>query len=96
MYQAVVDLAKRFVLEKNLVTVPADEGFCATWTPAFMWATIPFGSTEAPRPFEESNRGLWLITPVDPASPPEIQEQKLQGHNRWNARAISLHEGYPG
>lgn len=96
MYQQEVDLAKAFVLEKDLVTVPQDEGFWATWTPPFMWATIPYGFTCSPRPFEKDNKGFWQITPADPDTPPEMQEQKLQGHNRWNARAIALHEGYPG
>jgi uncharacterized protein (DUF885 family) len=96
MYQREVDLAKAFVLEKDLVTVPEDEGFSVIWTPPFMWATIPYGSTHPPRPFEAGNEGFWKITPADPEASPEAQEQRLQGHNRWNARAIALHEGYPG
>ena len=96
MYQQEVDLAQAFVLEKDLVTVPEDEGFWVTWTPPFMWATVPFGWTHAPRPFEKDNKGFWRITPADPNTPPEVQEQKLQGHNRCNARAVALHEGYPG
>jgi uncharacterized protein (DUF885 family) len=96
MYQKEVDLARAFVMEKDLVTVPDDDGFWVTQSPSFVWATIPFGSTHPPRPFEDENAGYWEITPPDPDASPDIREQKLQGHNRWNARAIALHEGYPG
>ena len=96
MYQEEVDLAEAFVLERDLVTVPQDEGFWLEWQPEFMWAIIPFGTSNSPRVFEKSNKGFWRITPPDPNTPPEVQEQKLQGHNRWWARAVALHEGCPG
>lgn len=96
MYQEEVDLARSFVLEHQLVTMPEENGFVVSLSPKFVWATIPFGSTHPPRPFEDDNTGFWEITPPDPTAPPGLQEQKLQGHNRWNARAIALHEAYPG
>lgn len=96
MYQEEVDLARAFVIEEDLVTMPDEDGFIVTRSPEFVWATIPFGSTHPPRPFEADNTGYWEITPPDPQASDEAQEQRLQGHNRWNAKAIALHEAYPG
>ena len=96
MYTQEVALSKAFIIDKDLVTVPKDEGFWVSWVPPFMWATLPFHASYPPRPFEKDNKGFWRITPPDPNTSPEEQEQKLRGHNRWNARALAMHEGYPG
>jgi len=96
MYQDEVTGSRQFIEERDLVTIPDEEGFWVEWVPPFMWATLPFHASYPPRPFEEDDRGFWRITPPDPAASPEEQEQKLQGHNRWNARALAMHEGYPG
>lgn len=96
MYQEEVTRSRQFIEERDLVTIPDEEGFWVEWVPPFMWATLPFHASYPPRPFEDDDRGFWRITPPDPNASPGEQEQKLQGHNRWNARALAMHEGYPG
>jgi uncharacterized protein (DUF885 family) len=48
-----------------------------------------------PAAFEEPQRGLFWVTPIDKSNPTAAREQ-LAGHSRAAIEVRTLHEGYPG
>ena len=58
------------------------------WTSASMWTPGPFES----RPL----RAFYYITDVDPAWPPERQDEHLRDFNYGALWSISIHEVFPG
>jgi uncharacterized protein (DUF885 family) len=97
-YRREIARTRSFVEERRLVSIPTvpDERFDVTKTPPFVRSTIPFGFVSMAPVFSASGRSVWHITLPAPDASPEQQRQTLQGHNRWNTRAITFHEGYPG
>jgi uncharacterized protein (DUF885 family) len=58
------------------------------WTAASMWTPGPFESKPV--------RAFYYITDVDPAWPPERQDEHLRDFNYGALWAISIHEVFPG
>ena len=58
------------------------------WTSASMWTPGPFESKPV--------RAFYYITDVDPAWPPERQDEHLRDFNYGALWAISIHEVFPG
>jgi uncharacterized protein (DUF885 family) len=96
VYEKEMDRARRFVEERDLVTIPPGETLTIVDTPVFERSIIPYAAYLPPGPFEDKQEGLFYVTPVDPKAAPEAREDQLQGHN-YSALAITaLHEAYPG
>jgi len=95
-YKAEMERAKRFVLEKDLASIPEGEMLSIVETPPFERPTIPYAAYVEPAPFEERQEGFFWVTPVDKNAPPEKQKEQLQGHNKYGVALTALHEAYPG
>ncbi|MEW6724559.1 MAG: DUF885 domain-containing protein [Bacillota bacterium] len=95
-YRQELARVKQFVIDQGIVDIPANEKLVIEATPAFQRAVIPYAAYMQPAPFEKDQTGHFWVTPVDPNSPPEEQEQKLQGHSCYKIPVTTLHEGYPG
>jgi uncharacterized protein (DUF885 family) len=95
-YEQAMDAARRYVIEHDIVTIPPDETLRIVETPPYMRPIIPYAAYMPPGILEEVQEGIFLVTPVDPESPPEQQEQKLKGHNYAKLPVVALHEAYPG
>lgn len=95
-YEREMDRARHFVIEKDLVTIPHDEVLRIVDTPVFERPIIPYAAYLPPGPFESVQEGLFYVTPVDRAAPPESREDQLQGHNFSSLAITALHEAYPG
>jgi uncharacterized protein (DUF885 family) len=95
-YEREMARAREFISEHDLVAIPPGEELEVTETPPFERATIPYAAYVAPAPFEEQQKGIFWVTPVDESAPREAQEQQLQGHNSWGIPVVALHEAYPG
>lgn len=95
-YREQMERSRRFTLEQNLVTVPEGEELVVMATPVFERPTIPYAAYMPPAPFEEEQKGLFYVTPVDEESRPEKQEEQLRGHSVHKVPITALHEGYPG
>jgi len=95
-YRRGLDAAKRFVLERNLMTIPAAERLRIVETPPFMRPTLPYAAYQAPGAFDEQQEGIYYVTPVDSEAPDAIRADQLRGHNRFGMLLTSVHEGYPG
>lgn len=83
-----------FITKQRLVTVPEGEVIVAPtpqfyrWTFASLWTPGPFESRPLPTYF--------YLTDVDPAWPPDRQEEHLRDFSEATLPAIAMHEVYPG
>jgi len=93
--QAMADI-RQYVMDREIATIPPDESLRIIETPPYMRPLLPYAAYMPPGILEERQEGIFLVTPVDPASPPEEQEQKLRGHSRSKLPITALHEAYPG
>ncbi len=91
--ERLVALSKRFVVEKRLVTLPADEPLLVRETPPFMRWNQAF--LNAPGPFEGAGtNALYYITLPDPKWP--AREQREYVLPTGVLVATTVHEAYPG
>jgi uncharacterized protein (DUF885 family) len=88
--------ARRFVLERDLVTVPEDEELEVIDTPVFLRKILPYAAYHPAGPFERKQRGFFYVTPVDTDLTSEEQEKQLRGHSIHTIPVVALHEAYPG
>ena len=84
-----------FVQRHDLIAMPAAEPITVAPTPDFYrWS---FASMWASGPFESKpTRAYYYLTDVDPAWPPERQEEHLRDYNYPTLWSISIHEVFPG
>jgi uncharacterized protein (DUF885 family) len=86
---------EEFIRRERIVTIPEGAPVAVRptprfyrWTAASMWTPGPFES----RPV----RAFYYITDVDPAWPPERQDEHLRDFNYGALWSISIHEVFPG
>lgn len=96
VYREEMARVREFVLEHEIASIPEGESLKIEPTPPFLRGIIPYAGYMMPGPLEKLQQGIFLVTPVDPASPPEEQEEKLKGHNYAKLPVTTLHEAYPG
>ncbi len=96
VYRREMAKVREFVATQDIVSIPAGETLKIEPTPPFLRGVIPYAAYMMPGPLEKAQQGVFLVTPVDPASPPEEQEEKLKGHYYAKLPVTSLHEAYPG
>jgi uncharacterized protein (DUF885 family) len=95
-YREAMQRARQFVIDHDLVTIPAGEELKIVETPLFIRNQIPYAAYMPPGLLEELQQGLFFVTPVDPNDPPEKQAEKLRGHGHDDLPITALHEAYPG
>jgi uncharacterized protein (DUF885 family) len=84
-----------FITRNDIITIPDGEPVSVAPTPHFYRWT--FASMWTPGPFEvKPVRAFYYITDVDPAWPPERQDEHLRDFNYGALWAISIHEVFPG
>jgi uncharacterized protein (DUF885 family) len=96
VYRREMARARQFVVSHDIVTIPEQESLKIEPTPPFLRGTIPYAAYMMPGPLEKVQQGVFLVTPVDPQSPKEEQEEKLRGHYYGKLPVTALHEAYPG
>ncbi len=96
VYRREMAAVRQFVIDHHIASIPAGEQLKIEPTPPFIQGTIPYAAYMMPGPLEELQQGIFLVTPVDPASPAAVQEEKLKGHNYSKLPVVALHEAYPG
>jgi uncharacterized protein (DUF885 family) len=86
-YAGAMERARRFVSERNLVTIPAGK-LEVVATPSFMQPLIPFAAYDPPGAFAPTRTGWFYV------SVPE--DAQLREHSVHELATTALHEGYPG
>jgi len=89
-----LDSLRTFLVEKEIVTLPASDTCAVVPMPPFMWG---FAAMNSPGPFEESaGEAFYYVKTVDPSWSPEKQEEHLSSFSPWDLGIVSIHEAYPG
>ncbi len=95
-YEEAVEAVRNYVVEHEIVTIPAGETLRIIETPQFLRPIIPFAAYLPPAIFEEKSEGVFLVTPPDRSASPEEIKEKLKGHPLSGIPVTALHEAYPG
>ena len=95
-YEDAMASAKQYVIDNDIATVPPGETLKIVETPGYLRPIIPYAAYMPPGIFEEQQDGVFVVTPVDPNAPSEVQEQKLKGQFNAKLPVTALHEAYPG
>jgi len=91
-----LETVRKFVVDRKLVTVPAQARALVKETPADQRA-ISFASMDTPGPFEKrANEAYFYITPPEKDWPEEQKKQWLTSFNLYSADLFSIHEVFPG
>lgn len=91
-----IQRSRAHILEKGLVTVPADEEVRCLDTPPSQRAFSPFGVFRQPPPFSDSKIGYLLLHPIDSELSDDATEKMLRAHDFTWISVIAPHEAYPG
>lgn len=94
--ESFVEETRSFVRTHDLVTIPEPSACRVSETPSYGRA-LSTASMDPPGPFDELNEeGIFYVTPVDPAWPPERQEEWLRSLNDATLKITTIHEVFPG
>jgi uncharacterized protein (DUF885 family) len=88
-YRRDMDRARRFVIDHDLATLPANDRLVVIETPAYQRHLVPFAAYYDPPRFDREPVGMYVVTP--PATPAMMRE-----HNRGAISNTCVHEAYPG
>ncbi len=96
-YNWEINTVKNFVIDHDLITVPANIGLCeAVETPVFLRGIIGGLAYEPPGPFDAATTGYFYVPPIpDELTEAQRRHYYLQMDNR-DFRGSVVHEAYPG
>ncbi|HTV25127.1 MAG TPA: DUF885 family protein [Polyangiaceae bacterium] len=87
-YRAEHEKVSRFIRERDLFPIPADQSLQILETPGFMRPSIPAGAMTPPAPFREGTAtSLIFLT---------LSEELLDEHTELSIPIMMIHEGIPG
>ncbi|MCS7178170.1 MAG: DUF885 domain-containing protein [Anaerolineae bacterium] len=95
-YREAMAAVRQYVIDHQIASIPEGEILQIVETPSYLRPVIPYAAYIPPGILEERQEGIFLVTPVDPNAPPEVQEQTLRGHSWAKLPVTALHEAYPG
>jgi uncharacterized protein (DUF885 family) len=91
-----VEAIRKFLTDKNIVTMPANVNLVVTETPQYARATST-ASNDDPGPFEtKATEAFYYVTPVDPSWTPQQKEDWLRQFDYYTTDNVTIHEAYPG
>jgi uncharacterized protein (DUF885 family) len=91
-----LEAIRRFVLERNLVTIPSPVRARVAETPQYERATS-FASMDTPGPFEtRATEAYYYVTPTEPDWTAQQKDEWLTSFNYYTTDVVSIHEAYPG
>ncbi|MCX6096376.1 MAG: DUF885 domain-containing protein [Candidatus Bipolaricaulota bacterium] len=94
-YREEMARARQFVVDHEIVTIPAGETLRIEPTPPFLRPLMPYAAYMPPGFLEKVQEGIFLVTPVEEKDP-DAAERRLRGHPRASIPVTALHEAYPG
>jgi uncharacterized protein (DUF885 family) len=90
-YRDAMVRARGYLIEHDIVSVPADERIEVLPTPEYLRRVMPFAAYfDAPK-FDLNPQGIYIVTPSVDGDPSAMRE-----HNRSSISNTSIHEAYPG
>ena len=94
--QRSVEAARRFLVDKNIVTIPSEVRPIITETPPFA-RFGSFASMDTPGAYEtKATEAFYYVTPVEKDWDAKHQEEHLRLYNPYVMNMINVHEVWPG
>ncbi|HTE00717.1 MAG TPA: DUF885 domain-containing protein [Mucilaginibacter sp.] len=91
-----VEAIRKFLTDKNIVTMPATVNLKVEETPQFARATST-ASNDDPGPFEtKATEAFYYVTPVDAKWTAQQKEDWLRQFDYFTTDNVTIHEAYPG
>jgi len=91
-----VEAIRKFLTDKNIVSMPAKVNLKVEETPQYARATST-ASNDDPGPFEtKATEAYYYITPVDPKWTAKQKEDWLSQFDYYTTDNVTIHEAYPG
>lgn len=87
-YREAMEAAKKFVIDKQLVSIPKVEQLKVVETPVFLRHVIPFAAYLDPAPNDPEQIGHYYVTPPS--------ESEMGEHNAISLKHTCVHEAWPG
>lgn len=88
--------ARRFLVERGIVTIPSDVRPRVEETPAYA-RDGSFASMDSPGSYERvATEAFYYVTPVDPEWDAARQEEHLRGFHAYELPVLDVHEVWPG
>ena len=94
-YRKELARARKFLVDKDVVTLPEGDDCEVIETPPFQRSTIT-AAYDQPPPFDKVTKGFFFVTPVDPKASAKEQEQMLRENDHGDQVDTATHEAYPG
>ncbi len=91
-----LDEARKFVLAKNLLALPARDNLQVIETPEFMRGIYSVGGFAQAPALEPQLGAFYWITPLSKDWPPQKIESKLKEYNYYGLKILTIHEAMPG
>jgi uncharacterized protein (DUF885 family) len=93
--ESMLERIRKFLIEKNIITVPSEVRCSVVPTPAHMrWA---FAAMNSPGAFEQhATEAYYYVTLPDSRWDDAKRKEYMQGFSRSVMELISIHEAYPG
>ena len=88
-YRNQMQAARKFVEEKDIVSLPGKESLKVIETPLFLQHQIPFAAYYEPSPKDVEQQGYYYVTPAK-------TEDDLGEHNSISLKHTCVHEAWPG
>ena len=94
--KASVEDARKYLVEKQIVTVPSEVRPIIAETPPYA-RSGSFASMDTPGPFETgATEAFYYVTPVEKDWDAKHAEEHLRLYNPWVTAMINVHEAFPG
>ena len=91
-----VEAIRKFLTDKNIVSMPDSVNLKVTETPQYARATST-ASNDDPGPFEKkATEAFYYVTPVDTKWTAKQKEDWLRQFDYYTTDNITIHEAYPG
>jgi uncharacterized protein (DUF885 family) len=91
-----VEEARRFLIERDIVTVPSEVRPRIEETPPYA-RSGSFASMDTPGPYEaKATEAFYYVTPVEPEWDAKHKEEHLRLYNPYVVAIVNVHEAYPG
>lgn len=91
-----VELIRKFLTDKNILTMPDKVNLVVKETPEYARATST-ASNDDPGPFEtKATEAYYYVTPVDAKWTAQQKEDWLKQFDYYTTDNITIHEAYPG
>lgn len=88
--------ARKFIVDKALVTLPSEVRPIVAETPGFARAAT-FASMDTPGAFETvATEAYYYVTPTEKEWDDKHKDEHLRMFNRWVTPIINVHEAFPG